>query len=149
MGRLLAVQSFSHRFCRPCRDRDVSGEPLAKAARQDSSTSECLPPWSSFWTPSPKAGCGGVSASATDAEKALFDPYAMHRFYCPFYSRVDDDVGSFAARVISSHMAASNAAATATSADSKQSQAAGEQAVGFAAARAEELLRALGAILPP
>merc|ERR1712039_748784 len=174
--RLLAVQSFSHRFYREATDSEPAEEPPAKVARQEkvnnsmrrcasvlhrsrtdmvdfeefgkSGWSESLPPWSSFWTPSPKASCGGTSAPTADADKALFDPYAMHRFYCPFYSRADDDVGSFAPRVITSHhMVASSSAATAAA--TTENQEPSKQAVGFAAARAEELLRALGTILPP
>mmetsp|Transcript_116188 Transcript_116188/g.353388 ORF Transcript_116188/g.353388 Transcript_116188/m.353388 type:complete len:376 (+) Transcript_116188:77-1204(+) len=169
--RTVAVQSFPH--CplaaggKAVASEAVAlgelGEPPSKAPRlqaapapEDGSSAELLPPTPGLWAPPAHTGAGG----ATAAGPALMDPYALHRFYCPVYSRADDDLGPVAARIVRVHAAASKAAAAAEGQGDGTSGPGGAEAGGqgvngcgrvtsSAAARAEELLRKLDALLQP
>jgi len=103
-------------------------------------------PLPGLWTPRPWSSTEDNVANAAGAGTTVpptMDPYALHRFYCPLYSRADDDLGPLAARIVRVHAA-----------DAKQK--AGDigaltalKSARSAAERAEDLLRALEAVLPP
>ncbi|CAK0868647.1 unnamed protein product [Prorocentrum cordatum] len=134
--RAVAAQAFAHRR------RSTEGEPPAKAARKaDAGAGELLPPepkLRKLRTPGPQAVPPGAAE--------LLDPFALHRFYCPMYSRPDDRLGEAATRAIRAHAAAAPAEA-AEAADGSSGCA--PDAAALAADGPEELLRQLGAILPP
>lgn len=137
--RTVAVRSFSH--------FEVGTSSRPSALR---------PPDKDLWTPRPRGGLSTVSAG-----QALFDPYALHRFYCPLYSRGDEELQPLAVRIIraSAAAAAADAGAAAVSSTGSTSLSCGDtiptakpngpSIAEAAVARAEELLQALDALLPP
>jgi len=169
--RVVAVQSFSHtRALGAERVPDVTSDDIAerpaKVARCESS--QCTvnsvddagsgtsaasnrelrtvnSPLPGLWTPRPWSTTTNTASGTgpgTPASSSM-DPYALHHFYCPLYSRADDDLGPLAARIVRVHAAdaAKKAGDTGALPASNLSRSAAE--------RAEDLLRALEAVLPP
>lgn len=190
--RTVAVQAFSHRpaWCPRVRE-EGSGEPKAKASRHS-----FTPPRSDVWTPRPGilgkqqrqqqqlgiegsgAGSGGSeglpvpSPSGSDSAEggdgiAAMDPHALHRFFCPMFSRAKEDLSPVAAKVIHARIAAAMEREEELAAAAARASAASQEAGGVAsggadeallgeaataesaAARAQELLDELYTILPP
>jgi len=169
--RMIAVQSFTHL---PVARSDCSevpgggfssedcGEPPQKATRLSEATPGAgsnvkLPraPAPGLWIPAPPQARGAVTATAAAgapvAATVYMDPHALHRFYCPVYSRADDDLGPLAVRIINARAEAARAAGAgeAEAAGCPDGQLKGSTAEGSAVARAEELLRALDVLLQP
>eukprot|EP00931_Biecheleriopsis_adriatica_P012084 TRINITY_DN113186_c0_g1_i1.p1 TRINITY_DN113186_c0_g1~~TRINITY_DN113186_c0_g1_i1.p1 ORF type:complete len:384 (-),score=80.32 TRINITY_DN113186_c0_g1_i1:48-1199(-) len=152
--RTLAIQAFAHRpsaELSSVRGRTEEGEPLEKAAR---TLSAPAPPVTGLWTPKLRVPPSAVAAQVSEAaEKALLDPYALHRYYCPLYCRPEEELGAVATRVLKAReVAASAAMMKVNSEEVSAHEATGPYSAtavaDAAAARAEELLRALDAILP-
>lgn len=141
--RTVTVQAFSHRPP----DRGSEGPPK-KVARTDP-----RPPVAGQWTPklrglgvSEKVVAEAAAAAAAQADLVGFDPHALHRYFCPLYCRPDEELSPEAARVLKARAAALMTASSKANADAELGPAA---AAGRAVERAESLLRALDAILPP
>jgi len=94
--RSVAIQSFPHRHVEV--NPKVVGEPPAKR-RKRASSSTVVPPQAGLWTPKP----GG---DATEPVK--MDPHSLHRYYCPMYSSVDEDLSPLARRLIEVRIKALN-----------------------------------------
>lgn len=160
--RTVSVQSFSHCLAPKEPARSEDGEPMAKARRV-----EAKPPQDGLWTPrsgfptqggSAGEGDGASSAEGASSSKSsivAMDPHALHRFYCPMYSRAEEDLSPLAARVIEARAEGAERRrrwgarqATATQ-EAVASASSAEAEADAAVARAKELLAGLYAILPP
>jgi len=132
--RAQMVQSFSQLAVSsgPGTARGADGEPAGKAARKD-----VLPPRDGLYRPRPHVPGGDNTAQPSGDGRSTMDPYALHRFYCPMFSRAHDDLTPLAEKVIKVCVMASTAAAEG-----------GVKDGGFTAAKALELLDSLAAILP-
>jgi len=148
--RLVVVQSFAHR--RPCAENgacEENDEPAAKRAR--------LSPRPGLWTPRTRAIAPGP---AEDDAVAEMDPLALHRFYCPMFSRPPDDLSPMASRIVriretmairkeASEVIAAAARGEATKEwDVESAKALAAAGAGQAAARAAEVLQSLYGVLP-
>lgn len=138
--RTLVVQAFAHQSVVDAtagdRGRSEEGEPPDKMRRKQPS-----PPDPRWWRPQLR----GISTSAALGqqaviEKCLLDPYALHRYYCPMYSRPDEELGVAATRVVKARESVACKAGPGEVQDLA--------AAGLAAAKAEDLLRALDTLLP-
>lgn len=174
--RVVAVQSFAHTRGPgaggvPDVASDDTAERPAKVARCENSspalsnsvgatgsgsdaasnreTSSINSPLPGLWTPRPWSATEGKMANTASGAGAgttassVMDPYALHHFYCPLYSRADDDLGPLSARIVRVHAADGVQKAGDSGALTALNPA------RSAAERAEDLLRALEAVLPP
>jgi len=141
-AKVARCENVSHTFSSSV---DAAGSATSVASNREAVTVNLpLPglwtplPWSSRTNTASGAGAGTISSSSME-----MDPYSLHHFYCPLYSRADDDLGPLAARIVRVHAA-----------DAAQKAGDGGALPALnparsAAERAEDLLRALEAVLPP
>eukprot|EP00927_Polykrikos_kofoidii_P067221 TRINITY_DN62734_c0_g1_i1.p1 TRINITY_DN62734_c0_g1~~TRINITY_DN62734_c0_g1_i1.p1 ORF type:complete len:384 (+),score=58.43 TRINITY_DN62734_c0_g1_i1:52-1203(+) len=92
-------------------------------------------PLRSFWTP----------RLPDPSKEGLFDPHAMHRFYCPMYSSADDALSATALKVARCCVVESLGAMTAAKAKPEMAHRSVESTI----AHAENLIHKLAGLLPP
>mmetsp|Transcript_24422 Transcript_24422/g.56264 ORF Transcript_24422/g.56264 Transcript_24422/m.56264 type:complete len:344 (+) Transcript_24422:80-1111(+) len=140
-ARQWAVEGFQHR-CAVAEDAgEGGGERQAKRQKLEES-SQVLPAQTSHWTPQRRAK--GREAVPMEARSGVFDPYALHRHYCPFYSQPTDALSSVATKVITVIKARNCPAAE--DADALEGDA--KPRMEAIVAKAEEMLLELHQLLP-